>query len=71
MNSKSNLPPKIYFKKQIQQLLNLNIQTIRRMWNRGEFPRPLMINKRCAWRASEIHQWLSEQGCQHSQEHHA
>jgi predicted DNA-binding transcriptional regulator AlpA len=62
MNSNKLLPlkPKIYFKKHLQQITNLNIQTIRRMWARGEFPKPTLINGRCAWRSDVIHQWIAD-----------
>lgn len=65
MNSTQNILGKIYFKKQIQQVVNLNIQTIRRMWQRGDFPAPIMINRRCAWHADTISQWLNSLGGKH------
>lgn len=65
MNSTQSFQGKIYFKKHVQQLMNLNIQTLRRMWARGEFPRPLFINGRCAWHADVIHQYINELGVQH------
>lgn len=65
MNSNRNIPSRIYFKKHIQQLVNLNIQTIRRMWQRGNFPTPIMINGRCAWHADVIDQWLNSLGGNH------
>ncbi len=65
MESNRSLHGKIYFKKHVQQLLNLNIQTIRRMWQRGEFPKPIMINGRCAWRSHVIDQWLNDLEVKH------
>ena len=58
MESNKTTHGKLLFKKHVQNLLNLNIQTIRRMWNRGEFPKPIMINGRCAWRSDVIKEWL-------------
>jgi predicted DNA-binding transcriptional regulator AlpA len=58
MYSTQPLKGKIYFKKHIQELMNLNIQTLRRMWRRGEFPKPILINNRCAWHADVIEQWI-------------
>lgn len=65
MRSTQCFQGKIYFKKHIQQLMNLNIQTLRRMWNRGNFPKPLFINGRCAWRSDVIDQYISELGDNH------
>ena len=65
MSSTQSSQGKIYFKKHVQQLINLNIQTLRRMWARGEFPKPMFVNGRCAWKAEIIHQWISELGGRH------
>jgi predicted DNA-binding transcriptional regulator AlpA len=65
MNSTQSHQGKIYFKKHIQQLMNLNIQTIRRMWVRGEFPKPILINGRCAWRAEVVNQWINALEAKH------
>lgn len=65
MRSNQPLQGKLYFKKHIQQLMNLNIQTLRRMWARGEFPKPMLINGRCAWRADVVDQYINDLGASH------
>lgn len=50
--------PKIYFIKDVEQIVGRNRLTLRRMWMRGEFPKPIKINNRVAWLSSVVDEWL-------------
>jgi prophage regulatory protein len=50
--------PKIYFIKDAEQIVGRNRLTLRRMWQRDEFPKPIKINNRVAWLSSVIDEWL-------------
>jgi predicted DNA-binding transcriptional regulator AlpA len=59
-NQALDLESKVYFKKHIEKITNLNIQTLRRMWTRNEFPQPKYIGNRLAWSADTIDQWIED-----------
>lgn len=44
----------------VAELLGLNLSTIWRMCQRGEFPRPIRLSPaRCGWRQRDIEAWLA------------
>ena len=51
----------LYFISDIEKIINRNRQTIRRWYERGIFPVPVLIeSNRLAWRASTVHDWINE-----------
>tara|TARA_R110000868_G_scaffold162538_2_gene393897 strand:+ start:9812 stop:10021 length:210 start_codon:yes stop_codon:yes gene_type:complete len=61
------LNPKIYFIKDVEQIIRKNRLTLRRWWNKEQFPKPSYINGRLAWHSEVIEQWISQnvKGVQH------
>jgi len=61
MSDKSQpLEPKVYFKKQIEQITNRSIQTLRRWWEKNNFPKPILLSGRLSWHADTIEQWIKQ-----------
>ena len=56
----NGLKPKLYFIKDVEQIVRRNRLTLRRWWESEKFPKPILINNRLAWLADVIHQWINE-----------
>ncbi len=56
----SNLKPKIYFIKDAEQIIGRNRLTLRRWWEKDNFPKPTLINNRLAWHAETIEKWINQ-----------
>lgn len=57
----NGLYPRLYFIKDVEQIVRRNRLTLRRWWESEKFPKPILINNRLAWRTDVIHQWINEQ----------
>lgn len=55
------LKPKIYFIKDIEDLVRRDRLTLRRWWNAGKFPVPTIIYGRVAWESDVVNLWLENQ----------
>lgn len=55
----TEIPSALFFIADLEALLRRSRQTIRRMWEKGKFPKPAMINNRCAWRAESVQEWIN------------
>lgn len=60
MSTNQTIPlPIIWFINDLEKLLRRNRLTLRRMWYRGDFPKPCgRINNRLYWKANVVDQWL-------------
>lgn len=54
------IPAKIYFIKDAEELTRRNRQTLRRWWEKNQFPKPTLISNRLAWEAQTLHHWIKE-----------
>ena len=45
---------------ELAELLKVSASTVRRMWWRGDLPKPIQVGIVNRWRTSEIQQWLDE-----------
>jgi prophage regulatory protein len=50
----------VYFSSETEQLIGRDRQTLRRWWTSNIFPKPKLINKRLAWSASVLHEWITK-----------
>lgn len=57
------IEPKLYFIKDVENLVRRNRQTIRRMYNRNEFPQPYKVNNRLCWLAEDLQKWINTHVC--------
>jgi predicted DNA-binding transcriptional regulator AlpA len=46
---------------ELAEMLKVSSSTIRRMWWRGELPKPIKVGFVNRWRAADIQNWLAEQ----------
>ena len=46
---------------ELASMLKVSSSTIRRMWYRGDLPKPIRIGFVNRWRTADIEQWLAEQ----------
>lgn len=53
------IEPKLYFIKDVEQIIRRNRLTLRRMWENDKFPKPTLINNRLAWKVSVIEEWIN------------
>jgi predicted DNA-binding transcriptional regulator AlpA len=60
ISNKASINPKIYFIREVEQSVGRDRLTLRRMWRKGTFPKPTLINNRLAWGSNVIDQWISE-----------
>lgn len=58
--TKTPLKTLVYCITQTEQVTGFNRQRLRRLWNKGRFPRPTLINSRCMWKASIVHKWIND-----------
>ncbi len=60
----TELPPKAFLRiKTVQRFVGLSKTTIWDWSKAGKFPKPIKLSPTIAvWKASDIHQWLSEHG---------
>jgi len=56
----NGLKPKLYFIKDVEQVVRRNRLTLRRWWENEKFPKPILIGNRLAWQAYVIDLWISE-----------
>ncbi len=56
----ANLKPQIYFIKDAEQIIGRNRLTLRRWWEKNNFPKPILINNRLAWHAETIEEWINK-----------
>lgn len=49
----------IYRRREVLELIGAGDNTIRRLMERGEFPRPIQISPRSiGWKKSDVHAWI-------------
>jgi len=46
--------------KEVEKIAGKNRQTLRRMWIRGDFPKPKKINDRLIWHSNDIDEWINK-----------
>jgi prophage regulatory protein len=56
----NGLKPKLYFIKDIEQIVRRNRLTLRRWWEKKLFPPPVLINNRLAWHVDVIEDWIAK-----------
>lgn len=53
------LNQKYYFSKDIEKLTGQNRFTLRRWWEKNQFPKPIqLVNNRLVWPKEVIEQWM-------------
>ena len=48
----------VYTDGELADLLKISRSTVRRLWWRGELPKPIKVGAVVRWRQSDIHSWL-------------
>jgi len=51
---------KIYYIKDVEQLIGKSRITLRRWWEKNKFPKPTLINSRVAWSVDSINEWIKQ-----------
>lgn len=57
---REKLKAAMFFIGDIESITRRSRRTLRRMWDKGEFPKPVIINKRCAWKRETVEQWIEK-----------
>ena len=62
VTSYQRLPqPQLLFINDLERIIGKSRLTLRRWWEKGDFPKPVKINgKTLAWEASVIEDWIRE-----------